>query len=108
MSDRKNTDERASERPRFDKLDEQERLYAPEEVPDANLPAEEVDKGGTAASGPAVASTEGDQGESPVSPVPPPASGFSFPASGVPPGPGPDDSDLHPLGEDDTPSSDRG
>ncbi len=52
MTDRPaNTGEQGGERPLFENMDEQERLYAPEEVPDAELPPEEVDTGGTAASG---------------------------------------------------------
>ncbi len=42
----------------FKGIDEQERLYAPEEVPDTEVPAEEVDAGGTAASGTAVSSSD--------------------------------------------------
>ncbi len=45
----------------FQGMDEQERLYAPEEVPGTDLPVEEVDRGGTAASGSAVASYEAEQ-----------------------------------------------
>lgn len=50
----------------FQGMDERERIYAPEEVPGADLPAEEVDQGGTAASGSAVASYEGEQVSEPA------------------------------------------
>jgi hypothetical protein len=56
-----NTDAQGGEKPLFENMDEQERIYAPEEVPNADLPAEEVDQGGTAAEGSAIASYEADQ-----------------------------------------------
>ncbi len=47
----------------FQNMDEQERVYAPEEVPGTTLPPGEADVGGTAASGTAVSAREGDQEE---------------------------------------------
>jgi hypothetical protein len=44
--------------PLFQDMDEQERTYAPQEVPGATMPAEEVDRGGTA--GQATAADAGD------------------------------------------------
>jgi hypothetical protein len=41
MSDRDNE-------PLFQNMDEQERIYAPEQVPGTDIPAEERDRGGTA------------------------------------------------------------
>lgn len=42
----------------FENMDEQERLYAPEQVPGATQPAHEVDEGGTAASNAAATSSD--------------------------------------------------
>jgi hypothetical protein len=39
---------RMSDKPLFQNSDEQERIYAPEEVPGTDLPAQEVDASGTA------------------------------------------------------------
>jgi hypothetical protein len=62
MTDRPtNTGAQAGEKPLFQNMDEQERIYAPEQVPDADLPAQEVDQGGAAAEGSAVASYDADQ-----------------------------------------------
>jgi len=43
MSDRDTNNE-----PLFKNMDEQERIYAPEQVPGADIPAEEIDRGGDA------------------------------------------------------------
>jgi hypothetical protein len=43
-----------SDKPLFEKMDEQERVYAPEQVPGAVDAPSEVDQGGTAGSGTAV------------------------------------------------------
>ena len=48
----------------FENMDEQERLYAPEEVPGATQPPHEVDVGGTAASN--TASTANNQATGPA------------------------------------------
>ncbi|WP_029215658.1 hypothetical protein [Kallotenue papyrolyticum] len=48
-----------SERPLFQGMDEKERELAPEQVPDAQIPPEELDVGGSAGQGPAVAAAEG-------------------------------------------------
>ncbi len=44
----------------FQGMDEQERIYAPEEVPGADLPDIEVDQGGTVGGGTAGASDAGE------------------------------------------------
>lgn len=49
----------AGDRPLFQNTDEQEQAYAPEQLPNTNLPAEEIDRGGTAGSGTAAASSAG-------------------------------------------------
>ncbi len=64
MSDRPKDTEAQGGEQLFKNMDEQERIYAPEEVPNTALPPEEVDEGGTAASGTAV--PESDQRTVPV------------------------------------------
>jgi hypothetical protein len=49
-----------SDQPLFQNTDDQERAYAPEQLPNANIPDEEIDRGGTAGSSTAAASREGD------------------------------------------------
>ena len=49
-----------SDQPLFQNTDDQERAYAPEQLPGTNLPDEEIDRGGTAGSGAAAASRGGD------------------------------------------------
>ncbi len=65
MSDRPKNAEAQGGEQLFKNMDEQERLYAPEEVPGTALPPGEVDAGGTAASGTAL--PESDQRTVPVS-----------------------------------------
>jgi hypothetical protein len=64
MSDRPKDAEAQGGEQLFKNMDEQERIYAPEEVPGTTLPPEEVDAGGTAASGTAL--PESDQRTVPV------------------------------------------
>lgn len=54
----------------FQNMDEQERLYAPEQVPGAVGPDVEVDQGGTAASGPANTDQSSDDDLTAVGPSP--------------------------------------
>ncbi len=61
----------------FQNMEEQERTFAPEQVPDAEMPPEEVDQGGTAASGTAVS---GDIDTTPAA-VPVGTGGSSVPAT---------------------------
>jgi hypothetical protein len=56
-----------SDKPLFENMDEQERVYAPEQVPGAVGPDAEVDQGGTAGSGTAVST--GDTAAGPVASV---------------------------------------
>ena len=58
MSDRPKDAQASGGEQLFKNMDEQERMYAPEEVPDTELPVEEVDVGGTAASGTAVPASD--------------------------------------------------
>ncbi len=57
----------SSERQLFQGLDEQERTYAPQEVPGETMPPTEVDQGGTAGEA-APAGTSNDAGIAPVYP----------------------------------------
>lgn len=49
--------------PLFQNTDEQERMYAPQQVPGSNLPPEEQDSGGSAARGTALADDRGAAGD---------------------------------------------
>ena len=61
----------------FQNMDEQERTFAPEQLPDADLPPGEMDQGGTAASGTAIS---GDLDTTPAA-VPVGTGGSSVPAA---------------------------
>jgi hypothetical protein len=50
MADRSSGEGDQTSGPLFKNIDEQERLFAPEEFPDTSLPAHEVDAGGAAGS----------------------------------------------------------
>jgi hypothetical protein len=50
--------------PLFQNTDEQEQVYAPQQVPGTAMPAEEVDRGGTAGE-----ATAGDDAGTPVMPI---------------------------------------
>jgi hypothetical protein len=60
MSERaERTGEQGGE-PLFQKQEEQERIYAPEQVPGSDIPETEQDRGGTAAESTAAASDQDD------------------------------------------------
>ncbi len=61
MSDRAGQTNEQGDEQLFQNMEEQERIYSPQQVPDSDIPEVERDRGGTAAEGSAVASDEGDQ-----------------------------------------------
>ena len=56
MTDRAERPRERDDEPLFQNMEEQERTYSPQQVPDSDIPAVERDQGDTAAQGPAVAS----------------------------------------------------
>lgn len=60
MTDRAERTNEQGDEQLFQGMDERERIYSPQEVPDSDIPEEERDKGGTAAEGPAVATDQGE------------------------------------------------
>jgi hypothetical protein len=71
MTDRPRDD--TNDTPLFQEMDQQERTYAPQQVPDAVMPGEEVDQGGTAGQAGSVGATTDDTSlrATPVVPVRP-------------------------------------
>jgi hypothetical protein len=64
MADRQtNTSGQSEGEQLFQGMDEREQVYAPEQVNAGDMPADEVDAGGTAASGTAIADAETNVGE---------------------------------------------
>ena len=60
MSKHASTPQADDEQPLFQNTDQQEQIYAPEQLPTAAMPVEEIDRGGTAGSGTAVAGHASD------------------------------------------------
>lgn len=66
--------------PLFQEMDEQERTYAPQQVPGNDVPAPEVDQGGTAGAASPTGATDGDTVIVPGVPVYPTAGSGIQPA----------------------------
>ncbi len=61
MSDRAEQVNEQGDEQLFQNMDEQERIYSPQQVPGSDIPEVERDRGETAAENTAVATDEGDQ-----------------------------------------------
>jgi hypothetical protein len=61
MTDRAERPRERDDEPLFQNMEEQERTYSPQQVPDSDIPPVERDRDGTAAQGPAVASDNDEE-----------------------------------------------
>jgi hypothetical protein len=75
MSDRAERTNEGENEPLFQNMEEQERTYAPEQLPDSDIPPVEQDRGGTAAEGAAAEADETGQGVASLVPGRPARSG---------------------------------